>query len=780
MADELQVLLREKELRGLIAEKARRQSLRIPTAGERVGVEVTQRLDLQPLERDRPVPPSPPQLTLSAGDPLRDTSESLQRGFEQGFTELALGGGQIISGGLEATGLITPEQGAEAQQIFTTAATQERESFEAETSENQIAGFIGRIGGNIAGTLPIILAAPATIPGAALAGAGFGLLLPTETKDPVFERFTNAQLGAVFGAGSQAALPIIGKFLRQTGNKITSIAAAAFEKQTGRQFGKKFIDNTGEINKEGLKALNEMGIKIEDVRALGAGLSDKEAKRIQNSFVESIRGKTRGEITDPEALVRQARAEEFEVPLTSARINQDFTQQQAENTLRTIAGSVEGEEARTAARVTLERLQRATDRFSSRLGGIEGATESERGAFIRSTVIDVARLSKQEVSRLYNVAKDIVGQNRTVDRENILEAFLDGTDVRAVEPSIISAMERALAKFGVIGEPIEGVTNAVLFEGRRIPVKGNIEPLVLGNAEAFRKRLNAIGRDVSGVLSSVIKQLDDDVQASIETAVRGKQAGAGGAVQRQEAVEAARGARAQFGKEFEAKDIIQDLTRFKLSKGFETDTPQIAAEEVRRKIFNSRGLTNLRRLKQVLLKKTGNTAQEAKGQTAWLEIQNLAIDDLFSSSIGPTGELSGLRLNSAVKKLGGDEILKTLLPKKTFEEFKRLQQLIGDATIDIKGTINPSGTGQAIINGLLNLLSALPVAGRTTAAIARAGIDKVADDAAKQTALKSIRQPGAKKLTPEIARKERNLATFLARFGVTGATRETATTIRQQ
>jgi len=770
MADELQVLLREKELRGLKAEKQRRLSLRTPTAGERVGADVTQRLNLQPLDRDRPAPLTSGQLTLSAGDPLRDTSESLERGFEQGFTELALGGGQLISGGLEAAGLITPEEGAEAQQIFTTAATQERESFEAETSENQIAGFIGRIGGNIAGTIPIIVAAPATIPGTALAGAGFGLLLPTESEDPVFERFTNAQLGAVFGAGSQAALPIVGKFLRQTGNKITSIAAAAFEKTTGRQFGKRFIDNAGEINKEGLQALNEMGISIDDVKALGAGLSDKEAKRIQDSFVESVRGKTRGEITDPKALVRQARAEEFEVPLTSARINQDFTQQQAENTLRTIAGSVEGEEARTAARGTQEGLQRATDRFSSRIGGIKGATDAERGASIKASIVDVARMSRAEVSRLYTVARDLVGQEKKIITNPLKEAFEDGVDTLPIEDKTLRPLQILLARFGIIGEPIEGVSNAVLHEGRRIPVRKGVQELNLGNSEEFRQGLNKLGRDPSGVVVSIINQIDNEIDNTIATALRGKQAGASGARARQEAFETARGARQQVGKDFEAKDIIENLTKFKLSKGFETETPQIAAEQVRRTIFNNRGLTNLRRLKQTLLKKTGNKEQEAKGQTAWLEIQNLAIDDLFSSSIGPGGELSGLRLNSAVNKLGGDEILKTLLPKKTFEEFKRLQQLIGDATIDIKGTINPSGTGQAIINGLLNLISALPVAGRTTAAIARAGIDKVADDAAKQTALKSIRQSGAKKLTPEIARKEKNLATFLTRFGVTGAT----------
>ena len=119
-----------------------------------------------------------------------------------------------------------------------------------------------------------------------------------------------------------------------------------------------------------------------------------------------------------------------------------------------------------------------------------------------------------------------------------------------------------------------------------------------------------------------------------------------------------------------------------------TKTPIVDPETVITKIAKGdKAVTNIRKVKKILLE---NPTEQTK--RAWKSIQAETVGDILSQAINKdTLEMSGARLNSAIKKYR-PEALVELLGKKQFSELKRLQQTMGDATIPPPGTTNPSGT----------------------------------------------------------------------------------------
>ena len=148
-------------------------------------------------------------------------------------------------------------------------------------------------------------------------------------------------------------------------------------------------------------------------------------------------------------------------------------------------------------------------------------------------------------------------------------------------------------------------------------------------------------------------------------------------------------AKEQF-ETFTAKDIIEDLTSFKRG----TSTPKVDPGLVINKIVKGeKAVTNIRKLKKVLLE---NPTEQTK--TAWRSIQAEIVGDILGQAINKdTLEISGARLNSAMKKVS-PEALQEVLGRKQFAELKRLQAVIGDATIPPPGTTNPSGTFTKLLN----------------------------------------------------------------------------------
>lgn len=165
--------------------------------------------------------------------------------------------------------------------------------------------------------------------------------------------------------------------------------------------------------------------------------------------------------------------------------------------------------------------------------------------------------------------------------------------------------------------------------------------------------------------------------------------------------QAARAAHRQQRQTFNAKDIIDNLIAVK--RGTETDVhlPERAIAQVLG--AGKDGVSNLRRVKALLM--SSNTPSSKQ---AWAAIQHQGLADIFDSAIsrnvnhgnGQIGDVvSGAKLNSAIERFGPLK-LRELLDQEQFNGLMKLRRIIGNATIPISGTVNPSGTATKILNFL--------------------------------------------------------------------------------
>jgi len=224
-------------------------------------------------------------------------------------------------------------------------------------------------------------------------------------------------------------------------------------------------------------------------------------------------------------------------------------------------------------------------------------------------------------------------------------------------------------------------------EGKAVKFKGEQTPLTLDNAEEFRQKLRvAASGDESGAVTNMIRKLDSIVDEAVGQLPAGSE--------RTGAFQAARSAARQQKEIFSAKDIVQKLVSFKSG----TSTEMIAPDRVIDSILKGvNSLGDLQRVKKVLM---NNPSSKSSG--AWKSIQAQGAADLFSKSIGPAG-ISGARLETAIKSFGsgnvkeGEKRLKLLFGDK-YSQFNNLRRSIGDATIPVIGTTNPSGTAYKMLN----------------------------------------------------------------------------------
>ena len=396
---------------------------------------------------------------------------------------------------------------------------------------------------------------------------------------------------------------------------------------------------------------------------------------------------TQGDLTE-EAIQRLRQAEEQGVQLTGAQASKDFAQAEAEQTL--LGGvSKEAQQARAFADQQQEQLLAAADKFTGKFGGssrlqeatgeIAEVTARDKGEAIQSALKTTQELGRKEVSKLYTEAAETAGEALPLNNDSIVSIADDIIVNRPITAEVEKSINTSLAKFGLIGDSVEQSTRnkfKVMDGDQAITITGDVTPLTLSNAEEFRKSLNkAVGADQTGSVKVIIGELDDQITKVIE---QGAETG------RTTAFETARAAAAKQAQTFKAKDVIDELVGFK--KG--TRTPKVDPETVIAKIAKGdKAVTNIRKIKKILL--TDPTDQT---RNAWNAIKSETVGDILSQAINKdTLEISGVRLNSALKKYKPEALIE-LLGTKNYNELKQLQKVIGDATIPIPRTTNPSGT----------------------------------------------------------------------------------------
>jgi hypothetical protein len=406
---------------------------------------------------------------------------------------------------------------------------------------------------------------------------------------------------------------------------------------------------------------------------------------------ETLREASQPNLT-PKALAAIKQAEGQGVQLTKAQATQDFASNEAEQTLLTSV-SEEGLKARNFAEQQQKQLRAAAKKFTEKFGGSSRLSEANReipeltvrdkGAQIQAALEDVEELTRQEVSNLYKLAAETTGEPLPLNNIDLVNQADEIMNILPVTKEVRETIDTALAKFGLLGNEVAPLTrnlNAVIDGTKRIEIVGEITPLTLNNAPEFRKQLNkAVGSDTTGAASSIVRALDDQVNNLI------KQGGVGEASSaRVKAFGAAIEGYKDRMEKFSAKDVIQDLVSFKKN----TSTPTVDPETVINKIVKGdKAVTNIRKLKQILLE---NPTEQTK--KAWRSIQAETVGDILSQAVNKnTLKVSGERLNTAIGNYR-PEALRELLGKKQFAELRRLQEIIGTATIAPPNTTNPSGT----------------------------------------------------------------------------------------
>lgn len=396
---------------------------------------------------------------------------------------------------------------------------------------------------------------------------------------------------------------------------------------------------------------------------------------------------------DAAARVEQAASEG--IPLTRGQATQDFATQDAEQTLRAQA-SGEGEQARIFAQQQAEDVKSAVERFRATFDDPD-TSPVVRGQQVKDAIRELRDLGKQGINALYRQARELGSDAVKLDTAQISDAAKRALVEADIPDPVKNVIRQEMARYGLLGKEAltaeDGLTTVKLDDGRKIQFYGPVEQLGLDNAENFRQAISAqYMSDGPRKLSQPIKTaIDDAVETAVERAAKAEKGDVGAKLKE------ARSAVVKQNKTFSAKDVVQKLIDWK--KGTQTDV--VLPENAIKEIFTG-DTTNLSKVKAVLLTKPTEASK-----AAWRAIQAQGVAQIFDKAVqrnanlggGAVEAISGAKLRTEIGKFGAKK-LRILLDEPDFNRLMKLQRIIGDVTIPITGTTNPSGSAFKIMRFL--------------------------------------------------------------------------------
>jgi hypothetical protein len=380
------------------------------------------------------------------------------------------------------------------------------------------------------------------------------------------------------------------------------------------------------------------------------------------------------------------------VRLTRGQAEQDFRVQNDEQSLRAAATS-EGEQARAFLEQQQDQIKEAVQRFRQGFGDTS-ATAAERGSIVKEAVRDLRDRGAAGVREMYRQAAALGGDGLRLNTAGIVDQAKRTLIEADVPDQVKNVIRQEMARYGLIGKVVgtaeDGLTTVQLADKRKIQFYGQPQELTVANADAFRKAISAqFMADGPRKLSQQIKSsLDDAVEEAMERSAAGDTSGPVG-----EAYKAARQAYRAQKETFSARDIIQRLIDFK--KGTETEVvlPERGIIEILGS--GSEGVSNLKKVKAILLSRSTPESKQA-----WAAIQAQGLANIFDQATNiQTRAISGARLNTAISRFGEPK-LRVLLEEQEFGQLMKLRRIIGNATVPMEGTTNPSGTFYKLANFL--------------------------------------------------------------------------------
>ncbi len=488
--------------------------------------------------------------------------------------------------------------------------------------------------------------------------------------------------------------------------------------------GKRLIDVTGlDVNElhAAFKAKHLADIPVSD-RALGI-----DAPTAESMYPLPAK---------PSPLARAFGAEATGIPLTAGEVVMNPKLQGSEANLRA-ATNLPEEQGRALAFKESQKggiVQAVDNLYKSIDVPVQAvspeatlATKVGRGEAIREGLSTELAKAQSDTKNLYEVAKasDVEIPLDTPNMKSELSNELNGivNDEYIPETSRRAVIQR-MAKYDLIGTASPtvdstGYTTVTLGDGvTKVKISGRPEPLTLNNADEFRKSLNDMYDYTDPYLNKRVGDLKRVFDNKLDEAVNNATIFGTAGKEKVIAFETARAAFKKSKATWEAKDLLQSM----ISNKSGTNTPRVIAEDIGRKILGA-DKKNFEAIMDIL-----KNPSSTEARVAYNAVQMEAISSLFDKAAivdnaGNLVSISGAKLKSAVERLPAGRLEVILSPTGSrtnlfgqrhgvsgirtdlYKDFKKLQMLIGDATVPLADTQNPSGTAYKLMSGLGTIMA---------------------------------------------------------------------------
>ena len=362
-----------------------------------------------------------------------------------------------------------------------------------------------------------------------------------------------------------------------------------------------------------------------------------------------------GAASTDEALIRQQRALEQNIPLTKGEQLQSFPVQQFESEVV----KENPELAKSLIQFKDQQKKAILGRFEqlSEQTGAEYADPTayrKIGSLVDSALVKEFDAKKAKVDQAYQAARD-AGETKQVINTAPLEQFLADKAPEAIAVPEINSIKARL-------DALKKASNG---------------QVTIDDVENLYQAAGQLGKpgDPSGVFMKQVKNVINDMTD-----------GAGGDLYR-----AARAQRAELGNQFENTYRVAKLLG---TKGGYADRA-VALDDVFSHVVLDGSLEEMRTVTK-LLKKGG-----AEGQQAYAELQGQTVQYLKDQlTKNASGQLSFAKLKAAVDTLDREDKLTYMFGKQGRDALIDLRDTVQDALVKPPGSVNYSNTGSVVLRGL--------------------------------------------------------------------------------
>lgn len=392
----------------------------------------------------------------------------------------------------------------------------------------------------------------------------------------------------------------------------------------------------------------------------------QQAKQVAQRVIpqQAAKAGSVGAAATPEAIMRQAQAEQLPVPvqLTKGQATREFGQTQFERETAKLPDV--GAPLRERYATQNEQVMRNFDAWIDESGAMAPDLRSV-GRIVDKAIVNKAKASKAKVRAAYKDAEKAGELEQPIETPALVAHLNDAIPEVATAPVLDTAIKKAV-QLGIAEQGPDGTLIP-----RAAPLK---------NVEALRQAMNRASDPLDAPNMrqiTIMKGLIDDATEN-----------AGGDIYKY-----ARRLRKDYANEFENRAVISQLLRTKPG----TTDRAVAFEDIFKKTIIDGSLDDVRHLRKTL-----QTAG-SEGQQAWKELQGQTMAQLRDAAFGNSARdergnpiLSAAALDRRVKSLDADGKLDFIFGKKGAEQIRTLNDLAKVIFTAPPGSVNTSNTASAL------------------------------------------------------------------------------------